>query len=308
MHEGFLGLATSAWPTADEKAATPFAIAGIPYDGAVSNRPGAREGPQAIRKASRMLCDALHPYFACTPLGLMSDYGNLQFPLADILNVRAALEPQITYLLARHHMVWLGGDHSISLPILRQLYKQYHGPIALLHLDAHCDTWTDHFGEPSGHGTWVHEALTEGLLLPACSMQVGLRSPASEAVWRRLEAEGGLILQARDLRNCFSGLDWSKKLEPFRQRLAQAGNPPVYLTIDIDCLDPGFAPGTGTPEPAGLTPNQVMSLLEESHDLNFVGIDLCEVAPAYDHAEITSLNAAYFLWTYLCGQIKKLNH
>jgi agmatinase len=81
----------------------------------------------------------------------------------------------------------------------------------------------------------------------------------------------------------------------------------VYLTIDIDCLDPGFAPGTGTPEPAGLTPNQVMSLLEESHDLNFIGIDLCEVAPAYDHAEITSLNAAYFLWTYLCGQIKKLN-
>lgn len=220
---------------------------------------------------------------------------------------RAALEPQIAYLLARHHMVWLGGDHSISLPILRQLYKQYHRPIALLHLDAHCDTWTDHFGEPSGHGTWVHEALTEGLLLPRCSMQAGLRSPASETVWRRLEAEGGLILQARDLRNCFSGLDWSKKLEPFRQRLAQAGNPPVYLTIDMDRLDPGFAPGTGTPEPAGLTPNQVMSLLEESYDLNFVGIDLCEVAPAYDHAEITSLNAAYFLWTYLCGQIKYPN-
>lgn len=98
---------------------------------------------------------------------------------------RAALEPQIAYLLARHHMVWLGGDHSISLPILRQLYKQYHRPIALLHRDAHCDTWTDHFGEPSGHGTWVHEALTEGLLLPRCSMQAGLRSPASETVWKK---------------------------------------------------------------------------------------------------------------------------
>ncbi|NCV40527.1 MAG: hypothetical protein EBW11_08190, partial [Betaproteobacteria bacterium] len=163
-----------------------------------------REGPAAIRKASRMLCDAEHPLFDCSPIDSISDYGDLRIPLADIQHVRSALEPQIAQLLGRHHMVWLGGDHSITLAILRQLVKQHGQPVGLLHLDAHCDSWPDHFGEPSGHGTWVHEALLEGLILPACSMQVGIRSPASRTVRQRLERAGGVVLEARSLRDVFS--------------------------------------------------------------------------------------------------------
>lgn len=305
LSDGFLGLSLLPWPDRDAKVLTRFAVAGIPYDGAVTNRSGAREGPAAIRKASRMLCDAEHPLFDCSPIDSISDYGDLRIPLADIQHVRSALEPQIAQLLDRHHMVWLGGDHSITLAILRQLVKQHGQPVGLLHLDAHCDSWPDHFGEPSGHGTWVHEALLEGLILPACSMQVGIRSPASRTVRQRLERAGGVVLEARSLRDVFSSRQWQRLLDPLRVRLSKAGHPPLYLSIDIDCLDPGFAPGTGTPEPAGLTPAQVMTLLEDSSDLGFIGADLCEVAPAYDHAEITSLNAAHFLWTYLCGQIRQ---
>jgi len=307
LPDGFLGLNTSPWPSIDAADLTAFALAGIPYDGAVTNRSGARVGPQAIRNASRMLCDAEHPLFGCSPIHTLLDYGNLRIPLAHLNDVRASIEPQIAHLLAIHHMVWLGGDHSISLAILRQLYKRYRLPLALIHLDAHCDAWPDHFGEPSGHGTWVHEALNEGLILPQCTMQIGIRSPAASAVRKRVEEAGGIVLEARDLRGCFSSKDWSRWLDPFRIRLEQAGQAPLYLSIDIDCLDPGFAPGTGTPEPAGLTPSQVMTLLEDTSDWPFVGMDLCEVAPAYDHAEITSLNAAHFVWTYLCGQIQRLS-
>ena len=151
----------------------PFALAGLTFDGAVTNRPGARFGPQAIRLASQMLCDATHPHFDTSPFPHLCDAGDLPLPNTSLEAMRAALMPQAIELFTAHHMVWLGGDHSVTLPLLRALNKVHGGPVAMLHFDAHCDTWTNHFGEPSGHGTWVYEAMQEGLLIPQASIQIG---------------------------------------------------------------------------------------------------------------------------------------
>jgi len=288
-------------PCAD--ASLPYAVAGIGWDGATTNRPGARFGPRAIRAASHMLCDGIHPLFDCTPAGLLGDAGDLPLPNTSLERMRAALPALVEPLIRRHHMVWLGGDHSITLPLLRA-YRAWLGrPLAVLHFDAHCDTWRDHFGEPSGHGTWVFEAMQEGLVVDECFVQFGIRSAGERAAREYVRDRGGLIHSARDLRGLESPAQLAPVLQALRERLAQHGHPPLYLSLDIDALDPAFAPGTGTPEPGGLSTSQVLSLLEETADLPFVGMDCVEVAPAYDHAEITSAAAAAFVWTYLCGRI-----
>ncbi|MDZ7918662.1 agmatinase [Rhodoferax sp.] len=279
----------------------PFALVGVPFDGAVTNRPGARFGPQEIRRASLMLCDGLHPVFGVSPLEVLGDAGDLRLPNACALaQVREAIQAQAAALMARHHCVFLGGDHSITLPLLRALHAQ-HGPVALIHFDAHCDTWEDHFGEPSGHGTWTYEALQEGLVVPQQTVQIGLRSSGTRAAREYVQDQGGLIFTARALRG-FDGAGLQGVVQQIRDRIGQQ---PCYLTLDIDCLDPAFAPGTGTPEPGGMSSSQVLTLLEELADLNFVGMDCVEVAPAYDHAELTSNAAATFVWTYLASQVAK---
>ncbi|PWF42264.1 agmatinase [Massilia glaciei] len=292
-------------PSAKEAPELPFGIAGLTFDGAVSNRPGARFGPQAIRSASRMLCDATHPLFDTTPLGQLCDAGDLPLPNTDIAAMRAALMPQAAALLDAHHMVWIGGDHSVTLPILRALVKRHGGPVAIVHFDAHCDTWQDHFGEPSGHGTWVSEAIREGLIIPAATVQIGIRSAAQREAREYVNTCGGRVFPARELRGLANPAQLAPLLGEIRDRMERAGNPPLYLTLDIDCLDPAFGPGTGTPEPGGLATDQVLTIIEELADLNWVGMDCVEVAPAYDHAELTSNAASAFIWTYLCGQIKK---
>ena len=196
-----------------------------------------------------------------------------------------------------------GGDHSITLPLLRAYRAQLGRPLALVHFDAHCDTWPDHSGEPSGHGTWLREAIDEDLLDPRLTVQFGIRSPAERETREYVRERGGLIYTGRDLRGLTSAEQLRKICATVRTRFASAADTPVYLSLDIDCLDPAYAPGTGTPEPGGLATVQVMTLLEELHDMNWVGMDLCEVAPAYDHAEITSNAAATLVWTYLCGRM-----
>jgi len=282
----------------------PFGLAGVPFDGAVSNRPGARFGPQDIRRASLMLCDGIHPHFEVSPLSLLGDAGDMPLPNASGLAlIRAQIQAQAEALMARHHVVFLGGDHSITLALLRAAQKQYGcgEPLALIHFDAHCDTWPDHFGEPSGHGTWTYEALREGLVSPHHTVQIGLRSSGERSAREYVLDQGGLIFTARQLRG-WDGAGLRPVIQAIRQRVGQR---PCYLTLDIDCLDPAFAPGTGTPEPGGMTSSQVLTLLEDLSDLNFVGMDCVEVAPAYDHAELTSHAAATFVWTYLCGQVAK---
>jgi agmatinase len=249
-----------------------------------------------------MLCDATHPLFNTSPLEQIADLGDLLLPNTSLDNMRAAVIPQARILLAKHEMVWLGGDHSITLPLLRAYYAHFGQPLACIHFDAHCDTWSDHFGEPSGHGTWVYEAFTEGLVIPEAFVQVGIRSSGVREAREYVNDHGGRIYTARELR----GKD-GDALEPVikevRERMKQAGNPPLYLTFDIDALDPAYAPGTGTPEPGGLTSSQAMTLLEGWHDLNWVGMDCTEVAPPYDQSELTTNAAATLIWTWLCGRM-----
>ena len=282
----------------------PFAIAGVPYDGVVTNRPGARFGPQAIRAASLMLCDGIHPFFNVSPLEHLGDALDMRLPNASPLpEVRRHIEAQAAALMARHHCVFLGGDHSVTLSLLRAAKARYGGgePLACVHFDAHCDTWSDHFGEPSGHGTWTYEAIQEGLISAPHTVQIGIRSAGERAAREYVADQGGQIFTARALRG-LDGAALGPVLAAIRERVGQR---PCYLTLDIDVLDPAFAPGTGTPEPGGLTSSQVLTFIEELADLNWVGMDCVEVAPAYDHAELTSNAAATFVWTYLCGQIAK---
>ena len=280
-----------------------FAVAGLPWDGATTHRPGARFGPDAIRQASKMLCDGIHPHFSCSPLGSVGDAGDLMLPNTSLQGMRAALEALAPSLLARHHMVWLGGDHSVTLSLLRAYREHFGRPLAVVHFDAHCDTWADHFGEPSGHGTWLRQAVDEGLVDPKGVVQLGLRSAADEASRSFIETQGGLIWDARSLRGLESPSQLSEVLAAVRQRMQSLGHPPLYLTLDIDCLDPAFAPGTGTPEPGGLSTAQLLTFLEEWADLPFVGMDCVEVSPAYDHAQLTSMAAAHAVWTYLCARL-----
>ena len=186
-------------PPAD--ASCRYAVAGVAWDGSVTNRPGARFGPQSIRRSSHMLCDAIHPVFDVSPLGppvaSLGDAGDLPLPNTSLEGMLVAMAPLVHDLLRAHHMVWLGGDHSITLPLLRA-YKSWLGrPLAVIHLDAHCDTWTDHFGEPSGHGTWVYEAIQEGLVRPECFVQFGIRSAGQREAREYVADQGGLIFTAR---------------------------------------------------------------------------------------------------------------
>jgi agmatinase len=280
-----------------------FAVVGVPFDGAVTNRPGARFGPGAIRAASRMLCDAIHPLYDCSPRDTLADIGDLALPSTSLREHRDSLRTAAAELLSAHHVCWLGGDHSITLPILRAHRAQAGRPVAIVHLDAHCDAWSDHFGEPSGHGTWMREAIQEGLVIPEATVQIGIRSPADPQTRQFVQRAGGCVIGARELRGRESAQQLADVIGEVHGRIARPDRPPVYLTLDIDCLDPAFAPGTGTPEAGGLTSAQVLTLLESLDGANWVGMDCVEVAPAYDHAQITSLAAATFVWTYLCSRL-----
>jgi agmatinase len=178
-----------------------------------------------------------------------------------------------------------------------------HGRVALIHFDAHCDTWPDHFGELGGHGTWTREAIQEGLVDSTKTIQIGIRSSGEKRDREYVANHGGLIYTGRQLRGV-DGAALEPILATIRERI---GNTPCYISFDIDALDPAFAPGTGTPEPGGLSSSQAMSFMEALSQLNTVGMDCCEVLPAYDHAELTSLAAATLVWTYLSARTAMLN-
>jgi agmatinase len=292
-------------PHASAAQPTPFAVAGIAWDGATTNRPGARFGPRAIRQASHMLCDGTHPLFDVSPIAHLSDAGDLALPNTALPAMREAMTGPVRELIGRHHMAWLGGDHSITLPLLRAYREHLGRPLAVVHFDAHCDTWEDHFGEPSGHGTWVYEAMQEGLVANAAFTQIGIRSAGLREAREYVRDQGGQIFTARDLRGLESATQLAPVVQSIVDRWREEGEPPIYLSLDIDCLDPAFAPGTGTPEPGGLSTNQVLTLLEELAPLPFVGMDCVEVSPPYDHAELTANAAAVFVWTYLAGQVAR---
>jgi agmatinase len=289
MHAPTFSVAPSFLGTTTAPEQAKVCIAGIPFDIGVTNRPGARFAPLAIRHASRMLTDGDNPSSWVDPLALpFADVGDFAIALGDIPESLRLIEEQA----ARHdHLVTLGGDHTITLPLLRALSKKT-GPVGLVHFDAHVDTWPDNFGQVYGHGSVFYHAINEGLVDPLRMVQIGIRSPVPRAVWDWTEGKGVTILSAEAVHE--------SNPKAIAEKVRQvAGNGPVYLSFDIDALDPSQAPGTGTPEIAGLFTWQAMAILKRLPGLNFVGMDMVEVSPSYDVAEITSLAAATLAWQYL---------
>ncbi|MEF3367035.1 agmatinase [Methylocystis sp. 9N] len=279
---GFLGLARRAGDAA-------IAIAGVPFDIGTTNRSGARFGPFAIRHASRMLIDGDHPAHWTSPSILpLADVGDFAIALGDIAASLKLIEEQAS---AYAHLVTLGGDHGITLPLLRACAKR-HGPLALIHFDAHVDTWPDNFGQPYAHGSMFYHAINEGIVDPRRMIQIGIRSPVGRDVYDWTLGQGVTIVPAQEAHEIGPAAVAAKIREV-------AGEGPVYLSFDVDALDPAFAPGTGTPEIGGLASWQAQAILRRLEGLNFVGMDVVEVAPAYDISEITALAAATMAWEYL---------
>jgi agmatinase len=265
-------------------------IAGIPLDIGTTNRSGARFGPTAIRQASRMLVDGDHPHWWVDPATLpVADVGDFDIALGDIENSLALIQEQAA---AYAHLVALGGEHTISLPLLRARAAGNGAPLALLHFDAHVDTWPDNFGQVYAHGSVFFHAIEEGLIDPARTVQIGIRSPVQRDVYDWTLDKGVTIVTAQDVHEAGP--------QNVAQRVTEIiGDAPAYLSFDIDCLDPAFAPGTGTPEIGGLASWQAQAILRRLDGLQFTGMDVVEVAPAYDSAEITALAAATVVWEYL---------
>jgi agmatinase len=266
-----------------------FCVAGVPLDIGTTNRAGARFGPHAIRHASRMLVDGDHPHFGVDPLSLgVADIGDFAIALGDLPASLKLIEEQAAGL---SHLVALGGEHGVTLPLLRALAKRT-GPVALVHFDAHVDTWPESFGQPLGHGSVFYHAIEEGLIDPRRTIQIGIRSPVSRQVHDWTVDKGVTILSAIDVHE-------SSPAAVAERALSVVGNAPAYLSFDVDALDPAFAPGTGTPELGGLASWQAQAILRRLGGLAFVGMDVVEVAPAYDVSEITALAAATIAWEYL---------
>ena len=269
--------------------AAAICVAGIPYDLGTSNRPGARFGPGAIRQASRMLVDGDHPIAGRAPAqSAIADIGDFRIVHGDIQASLKAIEAQASHI---NHLVALGGDHTITLGLLRALATRI-GPLALVHFDAHVDTWPDSFGQRFGHGSPFFHAIEEGLIDPRRTVQVGIRSPMDRSVHDWTVAKGVKILFAEAVHE--SGPQVTA--DRIRDVVADA---PAYLSFDVAALDPAFAPGTGTPEIGGLFTWQAQAILRRLVGLSFRGMDVVEVSPPYDVSEITALAAATFAWEYL---------
>jgi agmatinase len=285
----FAGAATFArLPRVDEVTAFDVALLGAPFDGGVSFRPGARFGPSAIRQASRHLRPAYNPAQDVSPYSSLQavDAGDVPCNPFDIDHALQQIDDGVSELLASGgRPVMLGGDHTIALGGLRAVARK-HGPVALIHFDAHLDTWNSYFGADRTHGTIFRRAFEEGLLASEVSSHVGIRGPLYAAQDLVDDASFGFeIVRAIDLDRI--GLE--EIVDGVRRR---TGGAPVYLSIDIDVLDPAFAPGTGTPEMGGLTSRELLALVRALPPDQIVAADLVEVSPPYDHAEITSLAAA----------------
>ncbi len=263
------------------------AITGIPLDLATTNRPGARFGPQGVRAASVQLSQLASFPHGFDPMDRLAvvDYGDCYFDHGHPMKIPDLITAQIRRILeAGVHPISIGGDHFVTYPILRAIAEK-HGPVSLVHFDAHSDTWPDD-GVELNHGSMFTRAVNEGLVVPERSVQIGLRTWNDEhrgfnildAIWVHEQGVKAVIERSLEL----------------------VGDRPAYLTFDIDCLDPAFAPGTGTPVAGGLSTHQALSIIRGMGAVSWVGMDLVEVAPAYDHSEITALAGATLIYDYLC--------
>ncbi len=265
------------------------AISGIPFDLACTYRSGARLGPSAIRAASVQLAE-LKPFpWGFDPFDDLAviDYGDCWFDAHNPLTIKPTIiEHARTILASGATMLTFGGDHYVTYPLLKAHAEKFGAPLSLIHFDAHCDTWPDDNPDSLNHGTMFYKAVNEGLIDPKRSVQVGIRTWNDDymglnmlfAPWVH---ENGVAATIAEIKKT-------------------VGNHPTYLTFDIDCLDPAFAPGTGTPVPGGLTSSQAFSIVRALGDLNIIGMDVVEVAPSYDQSEVTALAAAHLACDFLC--------
>lgn len=286
------GIATFAHlPQINEVTDVDVAIVGVPFDTGVSYRPGARFGPNHVRESSRLL-RPYNPAANVSPFATQQvvDAGDIAANPFDIEEAISSIHKSYDQLLERaKRVVTIGGDHTITLPILRSL-KAKHGPISVVHFDAHLDTWDSYFGADYTHGTTFRRASEEGLLDPEGCMHIGIRGPLYAA--KDLTDDKALGFQIFSSVE-FQDLGVSAAIEKMKARV---GKRPMYISIDIDVLDPAHAPGTGTPEAGGLTSRELLSLLRATAGMNVVGADIVEVAPAYDHAQITGIAASHAMY------------
>ncbi|MFQ5571452.1 MAG: agmatinase [Rhodothermales bacterium] len=282
-------------PLITDPAALEIAMIGVPYDGAVTNRPGARHGPREIRNASSMM-RSTHPTSRLNPYDLcqIGDAGDV--PFTGVYEVEAAHE-DITRFFARYHQAGVvplaaGGDHSITLPIFRALAAA--GPIGMIHVDAHTDTWDAFMGCKFNHGAPFRRAVEENLLDPTRTVQIGIRGAQNAMEGWDFSHDTGMRVIFMDE---FARLGVEAVIAEARRVV---GDGPTYISFDIDSLDPAFAPGTGTPEIGGLTTLEAQTLLRGLRGLHLVGADVVEVAPPYDASGITALAGATLMYELLC--------
>ncbi|MBG6190029.1 agmatinase [Arthrobacter sp. CAN_A212] len=286
----YAGAATYArLPRLDEVERADIAVVGVPFDSGVSYRPGARFGSNHIRESSRLL-RPYNPALDISPFERVqvADAGDMA---VNPFNINEAIETiqQNALDLTRDgaKLVTLGGDHTIALPLLRAASERAGQPVAMLHFDAHLDTWDTYFGAEYTHGTPFRRAVEEGILDTEAISHVGTRGPLYGV--KDLEDDRrfgfGIVTSSDVFRQ---GVD--EVVAKLRDRI---GNRPLYISVDIDVLDPAHAPGTGTPEAGGITSRELLEILRGMRGMNLVGADVVEVAPAYDHAEITGVAASH---------------
>jgi agmatinase len=298
----FAGPATFArLPRLDEVDRADVAVLGVPFDSGVSYRPGARFGPAHVRAASKLL-RGYNPVQDVEPFAVqqVADAGDLACNPFDIDEAVRQIELGARATLGTSgKLMTIGGDHTIALPLLRVMHE-VHGPIAVVHFDAHLDTWDTYFGAPVTHGTPFRRASEEGLIDRTGSMHVGIRGPLyAPSDLADDQVLGFQVVGSHDM----DDLGWRGVVERIRARV---GARPTYVSLDIDVLDPAYAPGTGTPEAGGLTSRELLNILRSFSELNLVGADIVEVSPAYDHAEITSVAAANLSWELLSLYAKRM--
>lgn len=298
----YAGLGTFArLPRLDEVSEADIAIVGIPFDAGVSYRSGARFGPTHIRESSRLL-RPYNPAQDASPFALAQvvDAGDIAANPFDIAEAVEQIGVGMDELLAKKiKPVVLGGDHTIAYPIIKSLNKIY-GPVTVIHFDAHLDTWDTYFGAPLTHGTPFRRASEDGLLDMSSCVHVGIRGPLyTDQDLTDDTALGFQVITAASL----DTIGTAGVIEKIAKRV---GNKPVYVSIDVDVMDPAFAPGTGTPEMGGLSSREMLTLIRSLDQLNLVGADIVEVSPQYDNAQITGIaaaNLAYELITILARSI-----
>ena len=294
--EPFHGITTfMRLPASRQLEGVDVAITGIPFDSGTSYRSGTRFGPRKIRESSLLLW-GFNAVLGVSPAETLKivDYGDIEIIPVEISKTMGNITQEISHLLQNGvTVIALGGDHSVSLPLLRAHAAQF-GPLAVIHFDSHPDTWDQEFpGQPYSHGTPFRRAIEEGLIDVNAYLQIGIRGSVGHA---------NDLPEAREMGARIFTIDQVFELgipSIIREMHKTVGDRKVYISLDIDSVDPAFAPGTGTPEVGGLSSYHILQLVRGLQGMNFVGFDLVELSPPYDHGDITSILAANLVFEFL---------